>query len=126
MRIIIFPGLILLCCLSCTANRTEDADREQREENTAVVFDEAKWKMKEGKDYPYRASMANDVLYNDTVRSLNEIEIIGLLGAPDRVNENFLYYQIRQKRIASWPLHTKSMVIKLTGDGEIEWIKIHE
>ncbi len=90
-----------------------------------MVFDKAKWKTKEGEDYPYRESMLKDVVYNDTVRTLNREEVIDLLGEPDRMNEGHLYYLISQKRIASWPLHKKFMVIKVSSD-TIEWIKVHE
>ncbi len=44
----------------------------------------------------------------------------------DRINENYLYYMIAQKRIGSWPLHTKTMVIMLSDEDTIEWIKIHD
>lgn len=82
--------------------------------------------MKDGKDYPFRDRMLNDILYSDTVRSQNKDEILELLGKPDRINENYLYYMIAQKRIGSWPLHTKTMVIMLSDDNSVEWIKIHD
>ena len=69
--------------------------------------------------------MLNDFVYNDTIRSVNKTEILNLLGEPDRSTEGHLYYTIKQTRIGAWPLHTKSMVIKLSSD-TIEWIKIHE
>lgn len=118
-------SIILLCCIAC-GSREDNAGKENEEISSPLVFDEAKWKTKEGEDYPYRDRMLNDVLYNDTVRTLGKDEILDLLGKPDRINENHLYYQIAQKRIASWPLHTKSMVIKLSGEDSIEWIKVHE
>jgi len=96
--------------------------------DSEMVFDKAKWNAKNGADYPYRDKMVNDIVYNDTIRTLDKIEILDLLGEPSyyRNNKNFLYYTIKQKRLISWPLHTKSMVIKLSEDNTIEWIKIHE
>jgi hypothetical protein len=97
---------------------------EQEAEET-IPFNREKWNMKEDLDYPYRAQMLNDVLYNDTIRSLNKEEILELLGEPDRKSEGHLYYKISQRRIGSWTLHQKSIVIKFENDSTIEWIKTH-
>lgn len=91
-----------------------------------MKFDKTKWGLKEGQDYIYRNQMLDDIVYNDTIRLLNKDEIINLLGNPDRTNEVYLYYLITQKRLGSWPLHTKTMVVKLSDDNSIDWIKIHE
>jgi hypothetical protein len=92
-----------------------------------MLFDKEKWQMKDGKDFPYRAKMLNDVVYNDTIRSLNRAELLEMLGAPSYYgdDEHFLYYLISQKRLGLWPLSTKSMVIKMSDDDTVEWIKIH-
>ena len=115
-----------VCCLSCSSNREENAEDEKNTPDNEMVFDKAKWRAKDGEDYPFRDRMLNDIIYNDTVRSQNKDEILDLLGEPDRINENYLYYMIAQKRLGSWPLRTKTMVIKLSDDNTIEWIKIHE
>jgi len=70
--------------------------------------------------------MVNNIVYNDKVQSLNKDEIPELLGKPDRVNENYFYYLVKENRLWFWTLHTKTMVIKIINDGEVEWIKIHE
>ena len=70
--------------------------------------------------------MLDDILYSDLIRSLGKDEILELLGEPDRSNDGYLYYTISQKRLVIWPLHTKTLVIKLTGDNNVDWIKIHE
>ncbi len=101
-------------------------ENEKNSPGSEMKFDKEKWRVKEGKDYPFREGMLNDIIYSDTVRSQNKDQILALLGEPDRINENYLYYMIAQKRIASWPLHTKTMVIMLSGDNTVEWIKIHE
>jgi len=120
--IIIF---LIVSCLACANDREENSEAEKNIPDSAMVFDQAKWKTKDGKDYPYRESMLNDVVYNDTVRSLNKKEIFNLLGEPDRINENHLYYRIVEKRLGFWTLHNTSMVIKFSGDDTIDWIKIH-
>jgi hypothetical protein len=64
-----------------------------------MVFDMKKWRTKDGADYPYRDQMLNNIVQNDTIRTLNKDEILNQLGAPDRANENYLYYMITQKRL---------------------------
>ena len=73
--------------------------------------------------------MLNAVVYNDTIRTLNtRIKLLELLGEPDyyRDDRSFLHYRITESRIAFFTLHTKTIVIKLSEDNAIEWIKIHE
>ena len=84
MKISVLVAFVLVCSFACTSKREERFDKEQKEAKSAAVFDEAKWKSREGEDYPYRNSMLNDVLYNDTVRTLSRDEVIDLLGKPDR------------------------------------------
>jgi len=97
----------------------------EAEENTEIKFDKNKWQEKVNNFYPYRDLMLNDVVYNDTIRSLNKEQVLEILGEPDRINEGHLYYRITQTRLGAWPLKTKTMVIKLTDSEGIEWIKIH-
>jgi len=118
--------ILLVSFLSCNTDRQENTNNVKEEADSEMVFNEDKWKTKEGADYPYRDLMLNNIVYNDTVRSLSKDEIINLLGDPDRIHEDHLYYMIAQKRLLSWPLHTKTMVIKFYDDNTIEWIKIHE
>lgn len=121
--------LMLAFCwgLSCTkdpTNYTEGMTPPDRE----LSFDQEKWQEKEGKNYPYRDKMLNAIVYNDTIRSLTGKELLEQLGAPSyiREDESYLYYTITQTRLFSWPLHTKTLVIKLTEADSVEWIKIHE
>lgn len=127
MRIIIV-FLLITGFLSCRSDRNDHTEAEQSNTDTEIVFDQEKWKTLDGKDYPFRESMLNDLVYNDTIRTLNRAEILDLLGEPSyyRVDTNFLYYTVTQKRVGSWPLRTKTMVIKFSGRDTIEWIKIAE
>jgi hypothetical protein len=126
MRVLIV--FLFAFCLACKTDRQDYAENMEIKPESEMVFDKAKWKTKDGKDYPYRERMLNDVVYNDTIRTLNKDEILDLLGEPSyyRTNENFLYYMITQKRLVLWPLHTRTMVIKISADNTIDWIKIHE
>ncbi|WP_347838809.1 hypothetical protein [uncultured Draconibacterium sp.] len=91
-----------------------------------LTFDKTLWLEKNGKKYPYRDKMLNDVVYNDTIRSLKKTEIIDLLGQPDRSNEDYIYYLVKQERLFFWPLHSKFMVVKFEPDSSVEWIRIHQ
>ena len=97
-----------------------------QEPEKETSFDRSKWLIKEGYEYPYRPEMLKDIVYNDTVRSLSRTELHELLGAPDRSQENHLYYRIDQTRFLGWPMHTQTMVVKINEKDSIDWIKIHE
>ncbi len=126
MRILFLITPLLLIVLACNTEKDEKSASVYHGTMAEISFDQTKWKTKEGLDYPYRDKMLNSIVYNDTVRTLNKNEILDLLGEPDRSNEGYLYYTISQRRLGFWPLHTKTLVIKLTGDTTIDWIKIHE
>lgn len=126
MRSVVIVLILLVFCFSCNSERGKDAGKETYPANTDIAFEKKKWSEKDGDDYPFRDQMFLDVLYKDTIRTLDKEELIDLLGEPDRTNENHLYYTITQKRLASWPLFTKTMVIKFSDRDSIEWIKIHE
>ncbi len=118
---------LLLGLLACQSDETEAPKEKKKPPDQEVVFDPVKWKTKKGEEYPYRAQMLNDIVYNDTVRSLAMAALLDLLGKPDRINENHFYYLISQKRLGQWPLGTTSMVVKFSMEKDsIEWIKIHE
>ena len=110
---------LLFACFACSTGEGEQSTEDQ------TTFDKTLWNTREGIDYPYRDQMVNDVLYNDTVRDLSKQQLINLLGDPDRIQEGHLYYTVSQKRLFNWPLHTKTLVVKLSDD-KIEWIKLHE
>jgi len=123
-----FILLFIFGLFACTDKEQNYAGDIKTKPPIEMAFDKTKWQTKDGKDYLYRDKMLNDVVYNDTIRELNKNEVLELLGKPSwyRDNKNFLYYMITQKRLFSWPLHTKTMVIKLREDDTIEWIKIHK
>lgn len=118
--------LSLIVCLSCQTVNLDQSQASDAEFTEEVVFDQEKWRLKEGKDYLYRDQMVNDVLYNDTIRDLQKDELLILLGDPDYIRDNHLYYRINETRLGFWTLHTKTMVVHLLADNSIDWIKIHE
>lgn len=126
MKINVYTLFLFLGFLACNTATEEESENQEMKPDRELAFDETKWKTKEGSDYPFRDKMLNDVIHNDSIRSLNKDEILFLLGEPDRSNENYLYYMITRKRLVLWTLHSKTMVIKFDEDNDIEWIKIHE
>ena len=128
MKTGVISVLLIVCCLACKNDRNDYTEDMKMKPDSEMVFDRAKWNTMDGKNYPYRDKMLNDIVYNDTVRELKKAEILYLFGEPsyNRNDENFLYYRITQKSLGPWTLHTKTMVIKLSEEGIIEWIKIHK
>lgn len=77
-------------------------------------------------DYPYRDKMLKDLITNHLLRGVKKEELVNMLGQPGRSDSDYLFYTIAQERLGFFPLHTKSLVIKLTKDSTVEWRKIHE
>lgn len=132
MKKIIFYTLILLICMACKNDAELEAeDSSEVTETTSAAesdstFSPEKWKIKEGYEYWYRNSMLRDLMTDEDFRSLKRNEVLDLLGEPDRIDTNYLFYRVEQKRLGLWPIHTKTMVVKFAEDSLIEWIKIHE
>lgn len=110
----------MLTCLACKTNNNETDDKAD------MTFEKAKWSLKKEDDYPYRDKMLSDLMESDTLKTLNKKEVLELLGKPNRTDENFLFYTVSQQRLAFWPLHTKTLVIKFAKEDSVEWVKIHE
>ena len=106
--------------LGCIACKNTDAQ-------TAIIpFDKEQWNVKEGEFYANRENMLPDLMSSDTIKALKKDGIIELLGTPDRIDNNHLFYNIARTEVFSLPMHTRSLVIKLKEDGTVEWVKIHE
>ncbi len=93
---------------------------------TQFVFDRVRWNLKDGNNYSHREELYRELMTNPQFRSLKQDGVIGVLGEPDRKDNNYLFYTIHQKHLGALPMHTKTMVIKFADDRTIEWIKIHE
>ncbi len=91
-----------------------------------ITFDPELWKEEKGWGYAHRNAMLQDLVTDPGIRKLTKMEILELLGEPTRINQQYLYYLVDQKRAFILPLHTKTLVIKFTPADSIEWMKIHE
>ncbi|MGI0108139.1 hypothetical protein [Salinimicrobium sp. WS361] len=127
MRTILIYFLLLACCLSCKPENDKNfLASEKIAETPAISFDAEKWHFKDGFNYPYRNSMLKDLMEDTNFRKLKKPEVLDLLGEPTRVDTNYLFYRVREKRFGLVPFHTKTMVMKFTVADSIEWIRIHE
>jgi hypothetical protein len=107
------------------ACNSEVSDSNPEKVDTQIAFEKGKWNKKIDGTYPYRHQMLDDILYQDTIRKLTRQEVLNLLGEPERVNGDYLYYLISQNKIGLWPIQTKTLVIKFADEERVEWIKLH-
>ena len=110
--------LFFLCCLGC-----KNTTKEERHEK----FDKTKWEIKNDMDdYPYRDKMLKDLMASYKLPGVKIDSLINLVGPPDRSDSGYLFYRIAQERLGFFPLHTKTLVFKLTKDSTVSWAKIHQ
>jgi len=122
----IFLAILFLSTFSCTSTGEEKSEVEETGTMAETKFDEIKWKTKKDLDYPFREEMLDDLISNHLPKELKRGEILDLLGQPDRIDSSYLFYRVFQKRIGFFPLHTTTLVIKLSPDSTINWVKIHK
>jgi hypothetical protein len=91
-----------------------------------IDFDSQKWATLEKMDFPYRDQMLDDIITSKMLKPLNRDEIIEILGAPSKEEKNYMYYLIAQSRLGLFPLHTKTLVIELSGDSTENRVLIHK
>lgn len=126
MKKLTYTCILFLCGLSC--NRQDD---EKPVINTEPLenkseFDKNRWLVKDGQDYPYRSEMLEDLMNHPELRKFDKDQVLDLLGKPDRVDSLYLFYRIDQDRLGPWPLHTTTLVIKLSGDSTLNKVMIHK
>jgi hypothetical protein len=105
--------------VACTSK--DNSIKEQK-------FDKAKWLIKKENQYPYRDKMLKDFISSYKLNGYGKDSLLNLLGEPERVENGHLYYPISQTYLpnTTFPLHTKTLVVKLTAANTVEWRKIHE
>ncbi len=113
-----------MCFLSC--KKEDRTETDKKETIPVAAFDKIKWKTKENRDYPYRDKMLDYLMTSDTLKKLKKEEVLNLLGQPDRIDSAYLFYRINQQRLYFFPLHTKTLVIKLKENDSVKPVMIHE
>ena len=130
MKTRIYMLLLLFCCLACeedrSSNREFSATEAAGKAKPDSIFNKTRWVISDGKDYPYREKMLEDLVYRQQLKGLTKEELIEMLGEPDRSNKGFLYYRVAQKRLGLLPLHTTTLVIELSADSIVKSRRIHE
>ena len=109
--------VLALCCIACNNDK---AKKTGSDTSTAIKFDTAKWRIKNGDDYPYRDELLKYLTTNNKLKGWKKDSVVVFLGQPDKIDSNYLFYRIAQKRIGFFPLHIKTLVIKLAADSTVE------
>lgn len=120
-----FLPFILVLFVGCNSS-PENPESNQPPESLTVSFDPVKWKIQKEGDYPYREEMLDDLVESRQLKNLSIEEVLELLGPPTRTDSSYLFYQVEQTRLFMWPLHTTTLVIKLSGDSSENKVMIHE
>ncbi len=112
-------GFVLLLVIMFACKNKAEIPEQQ--------FDRSKWTIQEEMNYPYRVKMLKDLIDNHKLHGLKKVEVFNLLGQPDRTDNGHLFYKIDQQFFpnTTFPIGTKTLVIKLTKDSTVEWRKIH-
>ena len=115
--------IVIIGFISC---KEEKETVESLQKETIIELNKVNWNKKEADDYLYRELLIDSVIENKELRSLGQNELLNVLGEPNRMENNHLYYTISQKKLGFWPLNQKTLVIKYSENDTIIWIKIHE
>ncbi len=89
-------------------------------------FDETQWAVKNETRYPHRDEMLNDLMEHHDLHGVKKDSVLIMLGAPDRSDNGYLFYEISRQQLGIITLHTKTLVIKLNADSTVQWLKIHQ
>jgi len=119
--------LLPLCLflLFCFAIVNAVVNVRNRESEKGTAFDKVKWRTKSNADYPNRNKMLTALMSSDTLKRLKKEEVVQLLGEPDRRDNAYLFYTVAQERLGFFPLHTKTLVIKIN-DSTPNSVMLHQ
>ena len=115
-------AVFALVCVILIISTIKDSNKTPE---VMMPFDEVKWKAKDSDDYPFRNKMYLDLLTNTKLKRLKKEEVIKMLGEPDRIDSDYLFYKINQEHISFFPLHTKTLVVRLSNDSTANKVMIH-
>lgn len=112
--------LILMNLLgSCKSN-----DSKTPKEPEVVRFDKIKWHQKDDQGYTYRDKMANDLITRRTLDGLKRDDVTNLLGDPDRNEQNYLFYELREEKAYGFMLNKKVMLVYIGADSVVENVSV--
>ncbi len=108
--------LLLFCSLGC----------KKTDSSTELVFDKTRWNTKNGEDFLYRDRMLDDLIDHHKLKGMNRAQVLDFLGDPTKIDTNYLFYRINEKRIKFLTLHTKTLVIEFAKDSLVNRVLIHQ
>ena len=115
--------IVLILLFSCSNKPKEESKPIKNKSQTA--FDSKKWKLKLDKDYPWRSLMTDALLYSDTLRVMSKEQVLDVLGQPDRIDNNYLFYTVSESRFVLFVLNQKTLVVVLSEDGSKNKVMLH-
>jgi hypothetical protein len=98
----------------------------KKERENGIAFDRSKWNTDHDPASPQRNKMIKDLIAGKKLKHLKKDQIISLLGPPDRIDSVYLFYKITQQHLGFFPLHTSTLVIKLSDGSKENAVMIHE
>lgn len=121
-----FSILLISLCLGCVDSAEERSlHNSTTDDASELKFNEARWKMKKDDEYVYRSRMLNDLVNSRRLKAMDRAGVYTLLGKPNRVDNNHLFYRVDRERIHFFTLYEKTLVIKLNDNDSVLWVKIH-
>jgi hypothetical protein len=124
---LILLGFLIFSIVTITREaRPIEEESTSIEESDELLFDKELWSQKQGEEYPYRIQMLNDLVNSERLKGLTEEEVEDLLGRPLRTDKNYIFYRVDETLMFNYPLHTTSLVLKLSADSTVHEVYIHK
>ncbi|NUY79563.1 hypothetical protein HUK80_01550 [Flavobacterium sp. MAH-1] len=123
MKIKIVVLLLCMSVLACKNDNHENASETKSE--TEIGFDSAKWKTRQGQEFPYRAQMLDDLVQSKKLKGLKKSEVLNLLGEPTRTDKNYMFYEVNRDKIEFFTLRAKTLVLRFSPEDMVEAVLIH-
>lgn len=119
----LFILLLFACLISCKNDKDENISETKPE--TEIAFDSAKWKTRQGDEFPYRTQMLDDLVQSKKLKGLKKNEVLNLLGEPTRTDKNYMFYEVSRDKIEFLTLRAKTLVLRFSPEDMVEAVLIH-
>jgi hypothetical protein len=115
--------LLYISVLACKNNSYESVSETKPE--TEIAFDSAKWKTRQGQEFPYRAQMLDDLVQSKKLKGLKKSDVLNLLGEPSRTDKNYMFYEVSRDKIEFFTLRAKTLVLRFSPEDTVEAVLVH-
>ena len=82
--------VLALCCIACNNDK---AKKTGSDTSTAIKFDTAKWRIKNGDDYPYRDELLKYLTTNNKLKAGKKIPLWPFLANPIRLTATICFIE---------------------------------